>query len=425
MQNLMMFVCSIVSVTTEGIKSGNLRGGNEIIAAGDNPSVNDAKRAFTLVELLVVIAIIGVLIALLLPAVQAAREAARRMQCTNKVKQLALALHNYHDTYQSFPAGASPFYAVTTVDSGAMVRYSVCFTLLPFYEQQAVYDAYNAAAIGYATSGVADAVTYGTRAWSTPAAFPDLGKTMGLTLEPLQCPSENSDKYDNTCGYTSYAASHGDFASYRCDDFIGNTVSPSGRNDRSIFFLNAFWRGMNSMSDGTSNTVVFSEKARGQINSRLIVGGVARVSGANLADGQTNLPVTAARCSVAGCLAAQQGKKWSTAVPDADLAITHQTARNWLRSDAVNSGFNTILPPNTGGCTTAAGSEASRAIMPPSSYHSGGVNVALGDGSVRFISDTINAKTPGSTDYCVRSGESPFGVWGALGSAHGGESVTL
>jgi prepilin-type N-terminal cleavage/methylation domain-containing protein len=99
--------------------------------------IRSSPFGFTLVELLVVIAIIGVLIALLLPAVQAAREAARRMQCSNKVKQLSLALHNYHDTYDSFPAGGSPFYADDNSDLWKY-RASVLFTILPFCEQQSL-----------------------------------------------------------------------------------------------------------------------------------------------------------------------------------------------------------------------------------------------------------------------------------------------
>ncbi|MDR0871478.1 MAG: DUF1559 domain-containing protein, partial [Planctomycetaceae bacterium] len=96
------------------------------------------SSAFTLVELLVVIAIIGVLIALLLPAVQAAREAARRMQCQNKLKQLILAVHNYHDSAKSLPAGlAGPYGTVNAVSAG---RWSGFIALLPSIEQSALYD---------------------------------------------------------------------------------------------------------------------------------------------------------------------------------------------------------------------------------------------------------------------------------------------
>ena len=98
--------------------------------AGDNPPVSDAKRAFTLVELLVVIAIIGVLIALLLPAVQAAREAARRMQCSNHLKQIGLAIHNTHDTHNGIVASAIKSYN----------RSSSFGLLYPYIEQHALYE---------------------------------------------------------------------------------------------------------------------------------------------------------------------------------------------------------------------------------------------------------------------------------------------
>src|SRR5262245_54561608 len=99
------------------------------------------RSAFTLVELLVVIAIIGVLVALLLPAVQAAREAARRMQCTNKLKQMALAAHNIHDVKLAFPSGHSVTYNAATDTRVYYMNWGIA--LLPYIEQQAVFNLYD------------------------------------------------------------------------------------------------------------------------------------------------------------------------------------------------------------------------------------------------------------------------------------------
>src|SRR5690606_35651696 len=103
-------------------------------------SMRRARSGFTLVELLVVIAIIGVLVALLLPAVQQAREAARRMQCSNNLKQMGLALHNYHDTYGSFPPRATGTTHGPNGDSHNNGRLNGLIPLLPFLEQGAMYD---------------------------------------------------------------------------------------------------------------------------------------------------------------------------------------------------------------------------------------------------------------------------------------------
>ncbi len=138
--------------------------------------VGFGRRGFTLVELLVVIAIIGILIALLLPAVQAAREAARRSQCTDHLKQIGLALQNYHDANRSFPT-------MTVFGGGATPQPAYHHTwltaILPFLEQQALYERTNK--LG--------------RAWGQPI--------MGTVLPVLKCPSDNnySDEHPVTTGF--------------------------------------------------------------------------------------------------------------------------------------------------------------------------------------------------------------------------------
>jgi len=126
------------------------------------------RRGFTLVELLVVIAIIGILIALLLPAVQAAREAARRSQCTNNLKQFGLALHNYHDTYKVFPPRKGGSGCAAGATTGNCERLSGFIGLLPFIEQKAMYEQIRAGdpALGYPPGG--PAAWYGWAPWNYP-----------------------------------------------------------------------------------------------------------------------------------------------------------------------------------------------------------------------------------------------------------------
>ncbi|MFI4874671.1 MAG: DUF1559 domain-containing protein, partial [Blastopirellula sp. JB062] len=142
----------------------------------------DEKPGFTLVELLVVIAIIGVLIALLLPAVQQAREAARRMTCSNNLKQLGLALHNYHDTHGVFPCNM-----LQTSKNASML-----LMLLPYFEQNALHDSIN-----FKADNIAEQVVNGTR----------LSKT---SIESLICPSEDkAPLLENGYAVVSYGGSMG------------------------------------------------------------------------------------------------------------------------------------------------------------------------------------------------------------------------
>jgi prepilin-type N-terminal cleavage/methylation domain-containing protein len=382
------------------------------------------RNGFTLVELLVVIAIIGVLIALLLPAVQAAREAARRMSCSNQVKQLSISLHNYHDVHLSFPAGGAIFL-------GSQPRFSAFLTLLPFIEQQPVYDAYLGAmqasrAAGVTPSNIAPWMNSSTTGVPSTAGT-IIDQIRYTQIAALVCPSDpNKQKPPgNVVGRTSYAISSGDWAAEEAGRPA--TTSISDLNPRSIFIFGCFWRTMTTMTDGTSNTAVFSEKAIGGTSGiRKLRGGIAYVSGNPL----NGLPTSATYCSVSACLTVRNNDEFSSTVTNTNLGGSNTVGVSWLDGTVVRNGFSTIIPPNGPSCGAQDGStgsvrEHSRAMPAASSYHPGGVQVGLGDGSVRFVSETINAKTAGGVNYCVTSGESPFGVWGALGSVNGGESTSL
>jgi prepilin-type processing-associated H-X9-DG protein len=332
------------------------------------------------------------------------------MQCSNKVKQLSLALHNYHDTYDSFPAGGSPFYTNNVANLGMGMRHSVFFTILPFCEQQPLYDRYVSAAqsMNKSTGNPVYIWTF------DDTNYPALREIVYLSPAPLRCPSETVTPPTNTYGYSNYAYCKADWAPY----FYPDEPTP-----RSLFSCGQ-WFGMNFITDGTSNTAVFSEKAMGQAGNRKVIGSMAYVSGAKLKDGTTTLPITATNCSVAGCLAAQAGRDYTSAVTDPDISGSLQPGRAWLDNAPPRTAFCTILPPNSITCCSSSKNENTRVIASASSYHPGGVQVGLADGSVRFVSDTINAKTTGGVDYCVVIGVSPFGVWGALGTPNDGESTS-
>ncbi len=216
-------------------------------------------RGFTLVELLVVIAIIGVLVALLLPAVQQAREAARRIQCSNQLKQIGLALHNYHDTHQVFP----PLYIFTnpydttnsegggtgqlTMDSARNTGWGWSAFLLPFVEQTALHD------LGGVGRGT----------------FPAQSAPACQTVVPsFICPSSSADKQVNgtnpgRCFFaekignndiiatSSYVASH-DNTSGKKKDQIGQEIGGFGINSKTNFA---------KIVDGTSNTIAVGERS--------------------------------------------------------------------------------------------------------------------------------------------------------------------
>ncbi|MDR1492291.1 MAG: DUF1559 domain-containing protein [Planctomycetaceae bacterium] len=362
-----------------------------------------ASRAFTLVELLVVIAIIGVLIALLLPAVQAAREAARRMQCSNNLKQLGLALHNYHDNYQSFPAAGGTLSPTST----AANHWSCQFKLLPYFEQQSVYD------------NVVN--NHGGATWNQNA-------TVEGRIGSLLCPSDGNGKGMRYMP-TNYMISWGD---HMWDQANGSTPAnqqvpndTGGRNPMRSVFVIYRWRGMSYISDGTSNTIAASEAIIcASSSSRAIKGGIFPII-ASPDNGNNGGPV--GKCGLSVLTDPADRTNYKSGLTFADVTKTTEIASNqrggrFHDGRTVYTGFTTVLPPNSPSCSHSSHPENTFGILSAQSNHTGGVNGARFDGSVQFISDTIDFN--GGTGGQVTSGKSPYGVWGALGSPNGGESTT-
>ena len=366
-----------------------------------------AWAGFTLVELLVVIAIIGILVALLLPAVQAAREAARRMQCSNNMKQFGLALHNYHDTYKAFPPrrGGTSGKGNTRRFDGNYDRKSAFIFLLPFLEQKPMADQIRA-------GNVTD--TAGNVIWPDgPAGWYNNANWLPwrTQLSTVVCPSDTPFYIPTQQARHSYAFSLGDSAGTGSPSLAwNNAVNPirgmfAGSNARVI-------RPFSHLKDGTSNTIAMSERLSGD-NAR-----IGAATGEDIRTGTArNIPSSVT--SPVTCLATATGKRY------VGIPVKRMFGYLWADGQAERVGFTTILPPNAPSCTSNNNNNADSqgGILSPSSYHPGGVMGVMADGSVRFISETINTgdlSAPG-----VLNGPSPYGVWGALGSINGGEVASL
>ncbi|MFO0892976.1 MAG: DUF1559 domain-containing protein [Isosphaeraceae bacterium] len=357
------------------------------------------SRGFTLIELLVVIAIIAVLIALLLPAVQSAREAARRAQCTNNLKQIGLALHNYHSTHGTFPMGGSlNWSSAPTPQFYTWNNWSAQALLLPFLEQTPLYNAANMnwavwhdgrAGVGY----FANLTIFNTRV----AAF--------------LCPS---DGFAGVSNINNYQASVGPNTQAEGMTTIANatTMTPTiGGNGSPGLFAYVHTYGINSTTDGTSNTIAFSEVAVGGQANNAVQGrngivGVADITGARRFSAQDG--VAAIQAYIAACDA-----KWRSATPTTDFKNSIGT--RWAMGAMSWTMFSTIMPPNArapqtwGACRIGCpncGTDHSQ-MTNASSLHPGGVNVAMGDGSVRFMKATISQP-----------------IWWALGTKGGGEVLS-
>ncbi|HZW32539.1 MAG TPA: DUF1559 domain-containing protein [Isosphaeraceae bacterium] len=370
------------------------------------------RRGFTLIELLVVIAIIAVLIALLLPAVQSAREAARRSQCTNNLKQIGIALHNYHTAQDVFPLGTSFNPVDTANDPGVWASWSAQALMLGYLEQTVLYNAIN---FNWGPLATGTTTSDGTGGINTTATH--------TLINSFVCPS------DPYCGggqqdINDYASCFGTtgLPLYNWNANVPGPPlyyqQPSGSTGMFTFAL-AY--GVRNCTDGTSNTVAYAEwlvgdgrglqlgganpgsKYRGNMATGVSYGGT---DPGGIYDAFSNPP--AFLNALQACTVAFQTQ---------GNVQNDMKGWRWGLGASGYSMFNCIQTPNDhqypiGGCRTnfqvggAPWPDASFSIG-AASNHPGGCNVLFADGSVRFVKDSINRMT-----------------WWSLGTKANGEVIS-
>lgn len=353
-----------------------------------NDYIKSKNKGFTLVELLVVIAIIGILIGLLLPAVQAARESARRMSCSNNIKQVGLALHNIHDVQGELPAGG--VLEVWGVPGYMGGYYSGRIFLLPYVEQGPRYDAFVNDMQNKRIEGFTGVIE-GREPWNDGE------------ISTLTCPSDpnRTGKPD-----TWPVASRLNFSFCAGDAAIPDAANSIESTDSRGLFRPIKAKRLSDCVDGTSNTIAGAESAiASKANDDRVKGGVVE-----LASLYVDNSIKPSECVTQG--PSTNDRKL--------LSSTTPYIRNNFFYDGVvaQSLIVANVPPNAPVC-----SYRGAICGGASSFHPGGVNVLFTDGSVRFTSETIDCGD--LTKLEVTAGKSPYGIWGAQATPAGGETISL
>jgi prepilin-type N-terminal cleavage/methylation domain-containing protein/prepilin-type processing-associated H-X9-DG protein len=340
------------------------------------------RSALTLIELLVVIAIIAVLLGLLLPAVQKVREAAARMKCENNLKQIGLACHNYHDVYKSLPFGKGQDYTSSPLVPGVPVypRWSVNTLILPYLEQNNLYQSID---FNYPpeTPGMGGAVNF-MPAYQNPGRQNAVASR--TVISTFLCPSDAAPQPSDWPGQNNYLGNMG--TTYMCDvsDQHPSTLDPSATADGIFYYLSNVR--FADISDGTSNTALFSEKRRGQ----------------GVPNPRTDMFIMPVASSQSQAYADCEGTDPNSATP-----LTSKQGYSWVMGEMCCTTYNHMALPNAITCASTGfpgGMQNMAMVVPPSSLHANGVNLTLCDGSVRFVANNISLTT-----------------WRAIGSRNGGD----
>jgi prepilin-type N-terminal cleavage/methylation domain-containing protein/prepilin-type processing-associated H-X9-DG protein len=350
------------------------------------------RQGFTLIELLVVIAIIAVLIALLLPAVQAAREAARRSQCVNNLKQLGLGIMNYESTNGALPPAFSHYPGDPAITPGKSAAFGMKARILPFIEQQALFNAIN---FGFAWNN-----------WQTYTGYYN-STVYAASVKTFLCPSDGNlpgvTRGGATIAPTNYGNNLGTSRSFNGGQLDG----PAYAIDTSAYGSPVR---IASVTDGTSNTAIFSEWIKGKGSTaknpprgpQVVYTSTASFSASG---GKYSPAITG---TLGATLQMLNGTCQSTSTPVWDKK-GYAWCDDWMGG---GGGYTHIMAPNKPSCVYSnevgnGSPQPDHGLVGPSSNHSGGVNMGFLDGSVHFIKNSINLQT-----------------YGALGTKAGGEVIS-
>jgi len=355
------------------------------------------SAGFTLVELLVVIAIIGTLVGLLLPAVQVARESARRSSCSNNMKQWGLGVINHEMAKGAYPAGGyDKLFRTICSGSGNYASFNHVIPCLPFMEEQALYDR----AISWINTDPLSRSPWDNTTYSGI-------KSPFIAQPPIfTCPSDpNGRPGSNSMGRLSYQCNRGDLWgisawNYTADNRSAFVTGWNYSNNTEVFQKSS------KIGDGLSKTCLLGEvnigngtsgsKAGIGYNTNLTSAGPATLCQSTLGDGGYSPFVTFAL----------PGTRWGHSF------------------GTFSGGFFMSGAPNSPRCAKNNTGEQIP-VVPASSYHVGGVTIVMCDGATRFVADTVDTGDQITADTYNYKGQSIRGIWGAMGSANGKESGVL